>query len=855
MKSETSHIHDEIIVQLATDPKYQTHHSELMIYTICEVVAKTLDADQVSIWALDYEQLSLKSQDIFERTKQLHFKSSPLRLEGQDHLYKSIQSNRYLNIFNTQKDEYFKDLNVNAWELKGVKSSLIVSIRGKGQLVGVLRIDQLRSRRIWIEDEINFACQISDLIAMTNLHFDLKQRERQYEYIIAFARDLESDLDFQTLSERFAGYLAGALQADCALIFESDPIHRELRVTNQYHVPTGYENLRLKYREGAAGMAADGGKVIVVNDYASFEFREEIYDQFKPFSHAIVEPVLRQNLSKYVLQVMRTDPERHFSEYDQQVMGQMIAWFGLMVDQWQMAKRMKLIIEYQNTLSRILETSHFASGVPDLFNTVLDYCMPAIKSQQALISCDEWTIARGISTEFQKQLSQNLSDNEAWRSVPIVVNSMDEVQNLHPNLQNFFMNTDIQSFILSPIMIEEHRIGYMLLANKISCEWGEDAVTMVDITSKHVALEVRRVATFLENQKRENLIWRMNTLGQKLSHVLTYDESIHVVGNIAVELLTPNKILMLIRTPQNKITDAFSYNIPDWSLQQIVETESKVLEETFLTSTYPFLIADVTNSKMPLVLKTYFSAENIQSIKVLPLNYQDQPVGAIIALYEELVPWPEYEIETVTIFARTAVLTLQNAWMYEELEKGYLELALVLADAMESREATLSGMAIKIANWAERTARILGVSEDEIRDIRWAALLHDIGKSEVPDQIIRKPGPLSKDEWVLIQKAPEEGEKYIRPLSRYRSVGSIIRNFHERFDGKGYPDGLKSREIPFGARILAVAEAYGSMIDTRPYRKALDADQAIAELRANSGSQFDPKVVDAFISVIGLVSV
>jgi len=92
-------------------------------------------------------------------------------------------------------------------------------------------------------------------------------------------------------------------------------------------------------------------------------------------------------------------------------------------------------------------------------------------------------------------------------------------------------------------------------------------------------------------------------------------------------------------------------------------------------------------------------------------------------------------------------------------------------------------------------------------------------------------------------------------LSRYRSVGSIIRNYHERFDGKGYPDGLKERDIPFGARILAVAEAYGSMIDMRAYRKALAPEQAIEELRANSGSQFDPKVVDAFISVLGLVLV
>ena len=853
MKSETSHIHDEIIVQLATDPKLKADRTELMIQTICEVVSKTLDSDQISVWIMDVERFSLKSQDIFDRSKQKHFNSSPLKLKNLNSFYKTLESNRFLNIFNAQKDELFNGFNMNTWEMKGVKSSLIVPFRSKGILNGVIRIDQVRSRRIWIEDEINFSVQIGDLIANTNLYFDLKQRDGLFEYMLAFARDLESDLDFQPLVDRFVGYLAGALQAESAIIFNCDHLHQGLWVSQTYHVPPGYENLKLNYQEGAAGLAADSGKVVLINEYGGYEKRESIYDQFKLFQHVMAEPVRRNNETKYVLQVMRNDIENQFGVNDQQIMGQMVAWFGLLVDQWHMSKRMALIIDYQNTLSRIIETSHFASGVPDLLNTILDYCMPTLKSKRALIVCEEWSITRGISKDFQTQLTEKLSLNEDWRSVPVVVNSIHLTQNLHPDLEELFKQSDIQAFVLAPIMVEDQRIGYLLLANTLSCDWGEDLVTMVEITSKHLALEVRRVVTSIENERRENLIWRMNTLGQKLSHVLTYAESIQVVGNIAVELFSANKIIMLIRTPQNKIANAFSYNIPDWSIQQIIDTETKALEDTFLSTNYPFLIPLVANSEMPLVLKTYLTAEKIQSAKVMPLNYQDQTVCAIVALFEDAVTWPEYERETISIFARTAVLTLQNAWIYEELEKGYLELALVLADAMESREATLSGMAIKIANWAERTARIMGVSEDDIRDIRWAALLHDIGKSEIPDQVIRKPGPLSDDEWVLIQKAPEEGEKYIRPLSRYRSVGSIIRNFHERFDGKGYPDGLKARDIPFGARILAVAEAYGSMIDTRAYRKAMAPEQAIEELRANSGSQFDPKVVDAFISVLGLV--
>ena len=162
MKSETSHIHDDIIVQLATDPKLKMDQSELMIQTICEVVSKTLDSDQVSVWIMDIERFSLKSQDIFDRSNQKHFISSPIRLGNLDSFYKTLESNRFLNIFNVQKDELFNEFNMNTWEMKGVKSSLIVPIRSKGILNGVIRIDQIRSRRIWIEDEINFSIQIGD---------------------------------------------------------------------------------------------------------------------------------------------------------------------------------------------------------------------------------------------------------------------------------------------------------------------------------------------------------------------------------------------------------------------------------------------------------------------------------------------------------------------------------------------------------------------------------------------------------------------------------------------------------------------------------------------------------------------
>jgi len=127
-------------------------------------------------------------------------------------------------------------------------------------------------------------------------------------------------------------------------------------------------------------------------------------------------------------------------------------------------------------------------------------------------------------------------------------------------------------------------------------------------------------------------------------------------------------------------------------------------------------------------------------------------------------------------------------------------------------------------------------------------MLHDIRKTAVPDEVLQKPGPLTREEWEIVQKHPIKGEAMIQPISRFSNVGSIIRSFRERYDGKGYPNHLRQDQIPLGARILAVADAYGSIIDQRPYKPPRPHDEAIIELQNSSGQQFDPIVVNAFLS-------
>jgi HD-GYP domain-containing protein (c-di-GMP phosphodiesterase class II) len=151
---------------------------------------------------------------------------------------------------------------------------------------------------------------------------------------------------------------------------------------------------------------------------------------------------------------------------------------------------------------------------------------------------------------------------------------------------------------------------------------------------------------------------------------------------------------------------------------------------------------------------------------------------------------------------------------------------------------------------AEETGRELGLPEDEIKALHWAANLHDIGKIGIPDEILNKAGPLSQVEWAVMQRHPIIGARIIAPVKKLSNVAPIIRAHHERFDGAGYPYGLKGADIPLGARIVSVADAYTAMTDERVYRKAMSHAEAVAELQRYAGTQFDPDVVEAFLRVL-----
>lgn len=158
----------------------------------------------------------------------------------------------------------------------------------------------------------------------------------------------------------------------------------------------------------------------------------------------------------------------------------------------------------------------------------------------------------------------------------------------------------------------------------------------------------------------------------------------------------------------------------------------------------------------------------------------------------------------------------------------------------------------RLAEWALRVGECIGIEEEELRDLEAAAILHDIGKVGVPEAILNKPAKLDPDERKIIEKHSEYGWTILRTIPTFERASLLVLHHHERMDGKGYPAGLKGDEIPFGARIVCAVDAFDAMVSDRAYRKGMPIEEALRRLRADSGTHFDPTIIEHFLRIAAL---
>jgi len=250
-------------------------------------------------------------------------------------------------------------------------------------------------------------------------------------------------------------------------------------------------------------------------------------------------------------------------------------------------------------------------------------------------------------------------------------------------------------------------------------------------------------------------------------------------------------------------------------------------------------------------------AEGLLAEWAYPLLAKGRLLGVLAAFTRR--PWePAPEDETLLeALVEQAAVALDNALIYQQALESQGELALTYertlwawAKAVELRDQETGGHTERVVELGLRLAQVMGLKGEQLEDFRRGTILHDVGKIGIPDQILKKPGPLTPKEWAIMRLHPVYAYEWLGQIPYLSQALQIPYAHHERWDGSGYPNGLKGKEIPLPARIFAVVNVYDALISDRPYRVAWPKEKALAYLQAEAGRSLDPQVVNAFLRLI-----
>jgi HD-GYP domain-containing protein (c-di-GMP phosphodiesterase class II) len=251
-------------------------------------------------------------------------------------------------------------------------------------------------------------------------------------------------------------------------------------------------------------------------------------------------------------------------------------------------------------------------------------------------------------------------------------------------------------------------------------------------------------------------------------------------------------------------------------------------------------------------------SENFIEYFGVPLITKGEVKG-VLEVFNRSPLHPKREwLELLETMAGQAAIAIDNSQLFEKIQHSNLELALAYeatiegwSRAMDLRDEDTEGHTQRVTDKTMLLARTFGLLDEEILHLRRGALLHDIGKIGVPDNILLKQGPLTEQEWEIMHKHPQFAYQMLHPIQHLRPSIDIPYLHHEKWDGTGYPLGLKGEQIPLAARIFAIVDVYDALISDRPYRKAWTEEDALNYIREQSGKHFDPEVVDKFLQLFG----
>ena len=352
-------------------------------------------------------------------------------------------------------------------------------------------------------------------------------------------------------------------------------------------------------------------------------------------------------------------------------------------------------------------------------------------------------------------------------------------------------------------------------------------------------------------QKKIKELSTLYEVGKSITSTLHLDHVLRLITRKAAKIMNASACsLRLLDHSRQLLILKCAYNLDQnfYKIKKTLEVGESIAGRV-VQKGEPYIIRDIRGEKhykYPQLAKQ----KGLRSLMTVPLVQKNRIIGVLSIYNKKICNYTKHDVELLSMLADQATIAIENARLYEQAEKGYLNTIRTLSNIIDAKDSHTYGHSERVMKHCMDVAKALHFPEHDREVLRYASLLHDIGKIGIDVGILRKPSKLNQDEWKVMVMHPVMGSGIVEQISFLRELAPIILRHHERYDGNGYPGKLKKDKIPLAARILAIVDAYESMVSDRPYRKALSHRQVRQEILRGAGKQFDPKIAKVFLDTL-----
>jgi GAF domain-containing protein len=701
---------------------------------------------------------------------------------------------------------------------------------------------------------------------------ELERKLDQLQALYQIAKDMTNPSDLDSLVRGTMEHLRRLMRADYVLLYraEQDPQGQQLlRLMAQ----AGAESHELYQYPGwrpgessVTGLAAATGRLVVVKDISEFPYQPETRKALEDLGvrSLLGLPLQADGQLLGVVNALWCQPV--------EIDDEMVALFQTLANLLSTGLRNSQLLEdtvaQARRLAALYEVAtaiNSRASLSPIFQTALEQVvslLAADRGEIALIDSDgntftvvaeygEGTLsALGRKIPVHTPLEKRLVKDRVPVAIPDLANC--------PELGSAAalpLSLGIRAMLIVPIIAGDRVIGTMGIDSMKARQFTGDDVSVAQAIAHQISVALERAHLLEVEREKASELGVLFALSRELSEISHSVEA--VLGTVTKRAVTdlPCTTAMALLAEGDEITLGASYR------RRALRTGFHPGDRRPLKA-YPTLLR-ASASPEPYLLtrgqaltpeeKRDLFPATVEHLCILPLRVSDRLLGFLVlgearsALRE---PFGPSKLKLARAMADQAASALSRAQLFHRLEESYLQTVLALAKAVEAKDTYTADHAQRIAELAVAVGAEMGLSQQELEDLRYGAILHDVGKLAVPDGILRKAGPLDQEEWAIIRRHPAIGAEILGSVKRLEGTARVVRHHHERFDGRGYPDGLAGEAIPLGSRILAVVDAFIAMTDERVYRAPKSPQEALDELDRNAGTQFDPQVVKVFKRVL-----